>query len=299
MSYRGRFAPTPSGALHFGSLVAALASFLDARHVGGEWLLRIEDIDPPRCPPGAADTILRQLEAFGLQWDGPVYWQHDRGNAYADALARLESLGLAYPAAAHASSGVTTPSIPAGVATACASPAGQSPGGCAATSVCARSAGPTACSACSASTPPRSATWYSSARTASGPTSSRWWWTTPNRASATSCAAPTCSTTRPGSASYSTRWACRRRATCTCRWSSAPMGRSFPSRTWRRRCRSMSRRCVHCCIVLYSPLARRRPHRSPRHRWPSSCAGPSPTGGWPVFPTGMTSPPPGTPPGKQ
>ncbi|MCG6659555.1 tRNA glutamyl-Q(34) synthetase GluQRS [Halomonas campisalis] len=95
--YRGRFAPTPSGPLHFGSLIAALASHLDARRAGGEWRLRIEDIDPPRCPAGAADAIQRQLEAFGLHWDGPVTWQHGRDAAYGAALARLTALGLAYP----------------------------------------------------------------------------------------------------------------------------------------------------------------------------------------------------------
>jgi glutamyl-Q tRNA(Asp) synthetase len=68
----GRFAPTPSGALHFGSLIAALASFCDARAQHGRWLLRIEDVDTPRVVAGASDQILRDLEAFGFTWDGPV-----------------------------------------------------------------------------------------------------------------------------------------------------------------------------------------------------------------------------------
>jgi len=91
--YRGRFAPSPSGALHFGSLVAAVASYLDARAAGGKWLLRIEDLDPPRERPGAVDDILRALERLGLHWDGPVLYQSTRGNAYASALERLRRDG--------------------------------------------------------------------------------------------------------------------------------------------------------------------------------------------------------------
>lgn len=96
MRYRGRFAPSPTGPLHFGSLVAAVASWLDARAAGGEWLVRIEDVDTPRTVPGAADDILRTLDAFALHWDGDVVWQSRRTALYEDALARLRALGATY-----------------------------------------------------------------------------------------------------------------------------------------------------------------------------------------------------------
>lgn len=95
-SYIGRFAPTPSGYLHFGSLVAALASYLDARHVGGQWLLRMEDLDPPREVPGAQDAILRTLESYGFQWDGPLVRQSERLPVYAAVVEQLFNQGLAY-----------------------------------------------------------------------------------------------------------------------------------------------------------------------------------------------------------
>ncbi|MDV5355266.1 tRNA glutamyl-Q(34) synthetase GluQRS [Enterobacter asburiae] len=94
--YIGRFAPSPSGELHFGSLIAALGSYLQARAQQGIWRVRIEDIDPPREVPGAAETILRQLEHYGLYWDGEVLWQSRRHDAYRDVLERLHREGLSY-----------------------------------------------------------------------------------------------------------------------------------------------------------------------------------------------------------
>ncbi len=97
--YKGRFAPSPTGPLHFGSLVAALGSYLQARSNQGLWLLRIEDLDPPREQPGAADEILRTLDRFGFEWDGPVVYQSQRHEAYAAALESLRQSGKAYPCA--------------------------------------------------------------------------------------------------------------------------------------------------------------------------------------------------------
>lgn len=95
--YRGRFAPSPSGPLHFGSLVAALGSWLDARHQQGEWLVRMEDIDPPREVAGAADTILRTLENYGLYWDQQVSYQSSNLQRYEHVLEQLVKEGLVYP----------------------------------------------------------------------------------------------------------------------------------------------------------------------------------------------------------
>lgn len=94
--YRGRFAPSPSGPLHFGSLIAALASYCDARAAGGEWLVRIEDVDTPRSRPGAESAIMRTLEHFQFTWDGAVVRQSDRRALYDEALAALRDRNALY-----------------------------------------------------------------------------------------------------------------------------------------------------------------------------------------------------------
>jgi len=97
MIHRGRFAPSPTGPLHFGSLVAAVGSYLQAKSSQGQWLIRIEDIDVPRCVPGAADSILRSLEWLGFEWDEPVLYQSQRRDAYEQALQQLCEIQLCYP----------------------------------------------------------------------------------------------------------------------------------------------------------------------------------------------------------
>ncbi|HEZ3251147.1 TPA: tRNA glutamyl-Q(34) synthetase GluQRS [Neisseria meningitidis] len=95
--YTGRFAPSPTGLLHIGSLLTAVASYADARSNGGKWLVRMEDLDPPREMPGAASHILHTLEAFGFEWDGEVAYQSRRYALYEETLCRLKTAGLVYP----------------------------------------------------------------------------------------------------------------------------------------------------------------------------------------------------------
>ena len=95
--YIGRFAPSPTGELHFGSLVAAVASYADAKHHNGSWLLRIDDIDQPRKADGSSELIIGALSAFGFKWDGPIRWQSRREGSYRKAIASLRERSLAYP----------------------------------------------------------------------------------------------------------------------------------------------------------------------------------------------------------
>lgn len=97
--YSGRFAPSPTGPLHFGSLIAAVASYLEARTNNGRWLLRMEDLDKPREMPGAADDILQTLEIFHFEWDGDIVYQSRRDKAYESALRQLQDKNLVYPCA--------------------------------------------------------------------------------------------------------------------------------------------------------------------------------------------------------
>jgi len=104
IEYKGRFAPSPTGPLHFGSLVAAVGSYLQARHSEGKWLVRIDDIDPPREKKGAADHILTTLEQFGFEWDEKVYYQSERQAYYQDVVDELIRQQLAYPCSCSRSS---------------------------------------------------------------------------------------------------------------------------------------------------------------------------------------------------
>ena len=97
MTYIGRFAPSPTGPLHYGSLIAALASYLDAKHAGGVWLLRIEDLDPPRESQRAPAEIMAQLKACGLDWDDDILFQSNRNTAYDAAIKVLEARDLIFP----------------------------------------------------------------------------------------------------------------------------------------------------------------------------------------------------------
>jgi hypothetical protein len=220
--YTGRFAPSPTGLLHPGSLVAALASWLDARAHGGQWLVRIEDVDTPAACPGPTRAILQQLAACGLVPDGPVLWQSQRGDAYAAALQNLVDKGWAYPC------GCSRKEIESAQAVARHS-AAVYPGTCreglkqgkparawrlnvqavqTALGCLPSRAGTTAVWDHNNKTCAKKwATLCCAAPMACGPTNWRWWWTTPHKASPMWCAAKTWPTTPRGKSFCKPLWA--------------------------------------------------------------------------------------------
>jgi len=113
--HTGRFAPSPTGPLHFGSLIAAVASYLQARHHGARWLLRVEDIDPPREQAGATAAILEALEAYGFEWDGEVLYQGDRRERHLAVIEDLRARGLAYPCSCSRKDLADAPRGPLGI----------------------------------------------------------------------------------------------------------------------------------------------------------------------------------------
>jgi glutamyl-Q tRNA(Asp) synthetase len=270
--YRGRFAPSPTGALHAGSMVAALASWLDARAHGGRWLVRIEDVDAPRCVPGAEAEVLRQLAACGLLPDESPLRQSERGELYATALQRLLEAGLAYGcrctrreiALAHAAAGLSRERHGELVYPGSCRPqsvAGSGPGTDSTTSA-ALGVGPISPDAARAVrllTLQLNGTdvvidWQDRALGAQRQNLSRavgdfvlrradglWAYqlavVVDDAAQGIThvCAAPTWPTTRRASSGCSAAWACRRRSTCTRRWCWAATARSSPSRTARQR----------------------------------------------------------------
>src|SRR5450830_390863 len=194
--YIGRFAPSPPGPLHAGSLVAALASWLDARAHHGQWLVRIEDIDPPRCSPGADLFLLQQLAACGLNPDQPPVWQSQRHTLYAGALQTLIQAHLAYGCACTRKE-IEAALLAQGVQRARHQQAVY-PGTCrqgrhgravrAWRLEVGRLPAPPGCTGKTGAWgpkprtwPPRSATLCCNVPMGSGPTSSPWWWTTPPR----------------------------------------------------------------------------------------------------------------------